>query len=41
MCEKRIIKKVWRNKHNGQLLITIPYDSNIFEGDYVEVIKIK
>ena len=35
-----IIRKVWKNKGNNQLLITIPKDSNISEGDYVELIKI-
>jgi len=34
---EKIIKKVWRNKGNGQKLITIPKISNIKEGDYVEI----
>jgi len=34
---EKIIKKVWRNKGNGQKLITIPKSSNIKEGDYVEI----
>jgi hypothetical protein len=39
---KRIIRKVWRNKHTKQLLITIPVkDSGIVEGDYVEVKKVE
>lgn len=37
----RIIRKVWKNKGTSQLLITIPKDSNIKEGDYVEIKKIK
>jgi len=36
-----IIRKVWKNKGNDQLLITIPKDSNISEGDYVKLIKIE
>jgi hypothetical protein len=38
---KKIIVKVWTNKGNKQKLITIPKDTNIKDGDYVEVIKIK
>ncbi len=41
MAEDRIIQKVWVNKANGQKLITIPADSNISEGDFVEVKKVK
>ena len=41
MAEDRIIQKVWVNKANGQKLITIPADSNISEGDFVEVNKVK
>lgn len=36
-----IIRKVWKNKSSNQLLITIPNTSDILEGDYVEVRKIK
>lgn len=36
----RIIKKVIRNKANDQLLVTIPKDSHIREGDYVDIIKV-
>lgn len=37
----RIIRKVWKNKSHNQLLITIPNDEGIKEGDYVEVKKVK
>lgn len=37
----RIIRRVWKNKWSKQLLITIPKDSEIKEGDYVEVKKLK
>ena len=36
-----IIKRVWQNSANGQKSITIPKDSKIEKGDYVQVIKIK
>lgn len=36
-----IIKKVWVNKYNNQKLITIPKDSNIEPGDYVQINKVK
>ena len=38
---KKIIQKVWKNKSNNQKLITIPKDSGIKEGDYVEIKKVK
>jgi len=41
MEKEKIIKKVWRNKSNQQKLVTIPKDSNIEEGDYVEIRKVK
>ena len=41
MPEKKIIVKVRINKSNGQKTITIPKDSNIKKGDYVEIKKIK
>ena len=41
MVKQRIIVKVWKNKGANQKLITIPKDSNISEGDYVEVKKIR
>ena len=36
-----IVRKVWKAKANNQLLITIPVDEGIKEGDYVEVKKVK
>lgn len=38
---EQIIRKVWKNKKNNQKLITIPKDSDIEEGDYVQIYKIK
>ncbi len=37
----RIIRKVWKNKGTKQLLITMPKDSHLKEGDYVEIKKIE
>jgi len=37
---ERIIKRVWLNKSNKQKLVTIPKDSEIHEGDYVEIKKV-
>ena len=34
-----ILMKVWRNKGNNQLLVTIPKDSGIKEGDIVRVVS--
>lgn len=39
MKDKRIIRKVWKNKKADQKLVTIPKLSKIEEGDYVEIIK--
>lgn len=39
--DKTIIKKVYINKESKQKLITIPKDSDIEEGDYVQIYKIK
>lgn len=36
-----IIKKVYQNKSNKQLLINIPKDQGIEKGDYVEVQKVQ
>jgi hypothetical protein len=33
----KLIKKVWVNKSNKQKLVTIPKDSEIIEGDYIEI----
>ena len=37
----RIIRKVWLHKSTNQKMITIPKDSYIEAGDYVEVIKVE
>jgi len=38
---EKVIAKVRVNKLNGQKTITIPKDSSIKVGDYVEVILVK
>jgi hypothetical protein len=40
MEDKKIICKVWKNKSNGQKLVTIPKDCAINEGEYVNIQKI-
>ena len=37
----RIKRKVWKNKGNGQKLVTIPKDSDVEAGDWVWIEKIK
>jgi len=37
---KKIIMRVWVNKYNNQKGVTIPKDSRINKGDYVEVKKV-
>ena len=37
---KQIIRKVWKNVKNNQLLITIPKEQGIKDGDYVVVKKV-
>lgn len=39
--KKKIIQIVWKNKYNGQKMITIPKDCDIQEGEYVEVKRVK
>ena len=39
--EERVIRKVWLHKATNQKVLTIPKDSFIEAGDYVEVIKLK
>lgn len=41
MKEEKIIRKVWLHKATKQKIVTIPKDSKIKEGDYVEIKKIK
>jgi len=38
---KKVIMKVWVNKANNQKLVTVPKDSGIAVGDYVEIRKVK
>ncbi len=38
---ENIIQKVWSNKYNGQKLITIPKNSNVEIGDWVQVLKLE
>ena len=41
MIEKeKLVVKVYKNKYSNQKLICIPKDSEIKEGDYVEIIKL-
>lgn len=35
-----IIQKVRTNKVNGQKVVTVPKDSDIESGDYVQIIKV-
>jgi hypothetical protein len=37
---QQIIRKVWKNVKNNQLLITIPKEQGIKDGDYVVVKKV-
>ena len=37
----RIIRKVWLKKATNQKMVTVPRDSYIEAGDYVEVIKVE
>ena len=39
--KQNIIVKVWRNKGNNQKFVTLPKNSKINEGDYVEIRKVK
>lgn len=36
-----IVQKVWVNKYNGQKAVTIPKDSDINPGDWVEINKLE
>ena len=36
-----LIKKVLKNKSNGQKLVIIPIRSDIEPGDYVKIIKVE
>ena len=36
----RVIKKILKNKTTGQLIVTIPKDSDFVAGDYVELVLV-
>ncbi len=38
---KQLIKQVYKNRGNKQKLVTIPKKSEIEEGDYVSIKKVK
>lgn len=38
--QERIIRKVWKNKSNDQLLVYIPKNCGLKEGEFVELIKV-
>jgi len=35
-----IIRKVWQNNTTKQLLVTVPQENGIVNGDYVEITKV-
>ena len=37
----QLIRKVWKKKATNQLVVTIPNDVGIKEGDYVKIKKVK
>jgi len=38
----KIIRRiVWQNKTSGQKLITVPHDAKIYDGDIVEIKRVK
>jgi hypothetical protein len=41
ILDTKVVMKVFQTKHTGQLMVTIPKDSKIKAGDYVEIIKIE
>jgi len=41
MVNERIIVKIRENKSNGQKMVTIPSDSELKSGDYVEIVKLE
>ncbi len=38
---EKIIRKVWLKKATNQKMITIPFDCDIKEGDYVKIEKVE
>jgi hypothetical protein len=41
VIKKEVIAKVFLHKKANQKLVTIPKDSNIKDGDFVKIIKMK
>ena len=41
MKDKNIIVKVYTNQSNGQKLATIPKDSDIDDGDFIKIEKVR
>jgi hypothetical protein len=37
----QLIRKVWKKRATNQLVVTIPNNAGIKEGDYVEIKKVK
>lgn len=35
-----LIKKIWKRKSDGQLMVTIPKNEGMSNGDYVKIIKV-
>lgn len=38
---KMLIRKVWKAKKRNQLIVTIPKNEGIQEGDYIKIEKIQ
>lgn len=41
MIKNQTIARVWKNKSNGQKLVTIPKRNQIEDGDFVIITKIE
>ena len=37
---KRIVKQVLKNRSNNQLMVTVPSNCGVEEGDYVEIVPL-
>jgi hypothetical protein len=40
MKQKKLIRQIWEKKNPKQLMITIPLDAGLNEGDYVSIEKV-
>lgn len=40
MAKERVIRKIYENKHTGQMLVGVPKDSGFVVGDYVELVNV-